>query len=345
MARGIVRAGVYLPAFTDGRRRVRGPDEDDFTLAATALERAVGLGAGPANEAALLPVGFAVPPELPIFARLLGTSLRLDDASGRPGGLAAAIADASRRRGPAWVVVVASDRDRSAVGPPGEGAVAILFDDEGAVAAPEPDGATPAPGAAEGGLGAALAYLSSVRRDAVGARARPDPTLGRPVPGAPADDRPPPPSVSQGAFVPAPRYAESQPSRWRFVAERCAACGLRTFPARGRCPSCGAAEGLRRESLPTEGGQVVAATWIAPGGQPTEFDAQVEGSGPYGVVLAEIAPDARVTLMVADAGRDEIAVGCRVDTVLRRLYPIEGAWRYGRKAVPATAAGASAPIR
>ncbi len=90
---------------------------------------------------------------------------------------------------------------------------------------------------------------------------------------------------------------------------------------------------------------MVAATWIAPGGQPTEFDAQVEGSGPYGVVLAEIAPDARVTLMVADAGRDEIAVGCRVDTVLRRLYPIEGAWRYGRKAVPATAAGASAPIR
>jgi uncharacterized OB-fold protein len=59
-------------------------------------------------------------------------------------------------------------------------------------------------------------------------------------------------------------------------------------------------------------------------------------SGPYGVVLAELVPGVRATLQVADARPADVRVGSRVDTVLRRLYAIEGAWRYGRKAVPAS---------
>ena len=80
---------------------------------------------------------------------------------------------------------------------------------------------------------------------------------------------------------------------------------------------------------------MLAVTWIGQGGQPTEFDGQVEMSGPYGVVLAEVAPDVRVTLTVTEAGPEEVRIGSKVDTGLRRLYPIEGAWRYGRKALPA----------
>lgn len=79
---------------------------------------------------------------------------------------------------------------------------------------------------------------------------------------------------------------------------------------------------------------MVASTTVGPGGQPTEFDDQVARSGPYGVVLVELAPGARVTLQVTDARPGELGVGARVGTSLRRLYPMEGEWRYGRKAVP-----------
>jgi uncharacterized OB-fold protein len=79
---------------------------------------------------------------------------------------------------------------------------------------------------------------------------------------------------------------------------------------------------------------VVAATVIGKGGQPTEFDPQVEALGGYGVVLAEFEPGVRLTLQVTDASPADVRIGDRVGTRLRRLYPMEGEWRYGRKAVP-----------
>jgi uncharacterized OB-fold protein len=140
--------------------------------------------------------------------------------------------------------------------------------------------------------------------------------------------------VSQGAYVPRPRYLENLPSRWRFAGERCGSCGAVTFPARGRCRQCAASDHLEAILLPRDGGEVIASTIIRPGGQPTEFDEQVESSGPYGVVLVELAPGVRVTLQVADAPVGDVGIGALVGTRLRRLYPMEGEWRYGRKAVP-----------
>lgn len=84
---------------------------------------------------------------------------------------------------------------------------------------------------------------------------------------------------------------------------------------------------------------MVASTAIRTGGQPTEFDAQVAALGGYGVVLAELAPGVRVTLQVTGSSNIPLALGSRVDAHLRRLYPMEGEWRYGRKAVPSTASG------
>jgi hypothetical protein len=83
-----------------------------------------------------------------------------------------------------------------------------------------------------------------------------------------------------------------------------------------------------------DGGTVVATTWIGPGGQPTEFDPQVEATGPYGVVLAEFSPGVRATLQLTDADRGEVGLWDRIGTRLRRSYSMDGEWRYGRKAVP-----------
>jgi uncharacterized OB-fold protein len=73
---------------------------------------------------------------------------------------------------------------------------------------------------------------------------------------------------------------------------------------------------------------------IGPGGQPTEFDPQVAEWGSYEVLLVELAPGARATVQLTDAEPGSVRIGDRVDTRLRRVYPIEGEWRYARKAVP-----------
>lgn len=141
-------------------------------------------------------------------------------------------------------------------------------------------------------------------------------------------------TVSEGAYVPRARYLEDLPSRWRLEAERCGHCGTLTFPARGVCRSCHAREGLLPHPLPRDGGMVVAVTTIGQGGQPTEFDPQVAALGEYSVALVELVPGVRSTLQVTDASPGEVHIGSRVATRLRRLYPMEGEWRYGRKAVP-----------
>lgn len=140
-------------------------------------------------------------------------------------------------------------------------------------------------------------------------------------------------AVSQGAYVPRATYLENLPARWRFAAQRCPACGATTFPPRDRCGRCQAVEGLVAVTLPTQGLEVEAVTVVGPGAQPTEFDPWVAAVGPYAVVLARLGPENRATLQLTDSDPTAVRVGARADTVLRRLYAMEGSWRYGRKAV------------
>lgn len=182
------------------------------------------------------------------------------------------------------------------------------------------------------------AFLRGEATEFLGLRRRGPVAWTRPT--GPTEVRTPPPrvpadalrAVSEGAHVPRPRYLENLPSRWRFVADRCGSCGAISFPRRGRCRQCNAREALTELELPHEG-TVEAATVVAPGAQPTEFDPMVARTGAYGVVLVRLADGVRATLMVADGVPVPLPVGHRVTTTLRRLYPIEGEWRYGRKAV------------
>lgn len=150
-------------------------------------------------------------------------------------------------------------------------------------------------------------------------------------------------AVSQGAYLPHPRYVENLASRWRLVGERCPECRALTFPTRGRCRACGRSEGLSPEPLPRTGLEVEAVTTISSGAQPTEFDFLVEATGGYDVALVGLDSDARATFQVTDAYPGSLRVGARVQLVLRRLYPMESEWRYGLKAVPETVAGSPGP--
>ncbi|HKV89988.1 MAG TPA: zinc ribbon domain-containing protein [Thermoplasmata archaeon] len=141
-----------------------------------------------------------------------------------------------------------------------------------------------------------------------------------------------PDARAEGAYVPKPRYLENLPSRWRLIADRCGKCGSWTFPARGSCRNCGAVAPLQPTPLARSGWVVEACTTVRPGAQPTEFDPFVLRAGAYDVVIARSPEGPRGTFQVAGPP-GSAPVGNTVDLVLRRLYPMEGEWRYGRKAV------------
>lgn len=169
----------------------------------------------------------------------------------------------------------------------------------------------------------------------------PAPTMALSAPPAP-DEPHALDARSEGAYVPRARYLENLPSRWRLEADWCPACRQWTFPVRGACSGCGDSEHLERRPLSRTEWKVEAATIVRPGAQPTEFDGTVALSGAYGVVIARSPEGPRGTFQVAGPA-GTIELGTPVTTVLRRLYPMEGEWRYGRKALVPKAPPKSGP--
>jgi uncharacterized OB-fold protein len=302
---------------------VLAPDEDAFTLAVAALE------AFPEGARSPFPTHVHLVGEFPALLdwalpAYLGYPVDLTRHVGGAAGLLRTLAEAATGEGDQPYLVLAADVG----GPQGVHAAALVF-------GPEPGAHPPAWDSVVGVEGGAALAREALHRTGIGdapstSDAEPPWSLDR---GA-AFARAPPSQVSEGAYVPRPRYLENLPSRWRLAADRCARCERITFPRRGLCRFCGLSDRLTPETLPRDGARVVAATVLAKGGQPTEFDPQVDALGPYAVVLAEFAPGVRLTLQVSDARPGDLHIGDRVGTRLRRLYPMEGEWRYGRKAVP-----------
>jgi uncharacterized OB-fold protein len=343
--RGILKAAAYVPPRVVDGRRTAGPDEDGFTLAAAALERLFDESGRDLPVDRILLLGTYPPTAEGDLARFLGSkvpAVRCDDGeSGLRAALAAAL-DPGLGSNSALIVLVDLPSQAESNGiadqpPPPDAGVALLVGENARLdpnllwgdRSGKPVSAT-----------ASLFRLAEKHRagdsaswvgdwdptPAAGRVLEPPRTTPRSVlPGGP---------VSQGAYVPRRTYLDNLPSRWWFAAEKCPSCGTVTFPARGRCKGCGRREGLETLRLPRDGGEVIASTVIGPGGQPTEFDDQVESTGPYGVVIVQLAPGVRVTLQATDFRPGVITIGTRVATRLRRLYPMEGEWRYGRKAVP-----------
>ena len=338
----MVRLAAYVPAGSLGGLRIGAFDEDTFTLGATAVERAWGERDSPSESVEVHLFG-----EYPKMAEwgfpaLLGREAKVLRHPGDAGELARTLQELEESSGGPAILVAAelpertSGRPGHSSSPVGAAAVAFLLEHSSA--------ARPFP-LEKGGTNRSAADVAFHRAKRREARLKPSAYVGD-WDAAPADGRPVNAdlarhaadwdisAVSEGAYVPRARYLENLPSRWRFVAEECDNCHEVTFPARGTCQRCRRRDGLAPLLLPKDGGRVVAVTTIGKGGQPTEFDPQVESSGPYQVALVELANGIRTTLQVTDATAGEVRVGDVVNTLLRRLYPMEGEWRYGRKAVP-----------
>ena len=339
MARGWVRAAVYLPGYqVDGVRR-SGPDEDAFTMGAAALERlGVGRTSAAAGPVRLIAWGEAVEVPTENWQGVLGVPVeRIDvphDRATTWGDLLAAAgrppaSGSSPLTGTVVVGAVAPERGAGSSAPE-EGGYALLVDElsshPGNVlhlpAADAPAVAWPFGSTHDvGNLPAGVAVEAPSELRAL--------PKGSATPGPGSVTR-----VSEGAYLPPSTYREGWPSRWRFEGERCGGCSTTTFPSRGRCRGCGASDGLLPAPLPRDRLRVEAITWIGPGGQPTEFDDLVAITGVYGVALVELAQGIRATVALTDAAPGSVRIGDRLDTRLRRLYALDGSWRYGRKGIP-----------
>ncbi len=343
MSREIRAASFYRPAFEIGGRRRAGSDEDGFTLAVAAGEiLAEAVPAGPVAR-----IHYFGPPLPPEAVAGLPIALGAPTATAAVHGptrsaFAAVLSEELGDGGNGAAVLVAAELGPHRPPPPGDrdgdgGAIALRIGPDGAPAVgplgptgPLPEG--PGPGGEDSALRAAAE---------IGGAGGTVPTIvvsaaARPVPEAPWAREPAfgLDARSEGAYVPRATYLQNLPSRWRFAADRCQACGALTFPVRGRCRECGGAGALHREELSLRGGTVEAVTTIHPGAQPTEFDGMMTYGGAYDVVLVALRPGGRVTLQGTDRPEGGFRVGTTVDSALRRLYPMEGEWRYGRKAVP-----------
>lgn len=340
--RRVVCVAAYVPATRSHGKPAAALDEDAFTLAATAAERA---WRGRREEPG--PILVHLLGEFPPvaewgFSAVLGRNAEVVRHPGDAGELGPTLRSLEGGEGGAALVIAASIPERGVGRPParaaptGAAAVAFLLEPSEAPG-PFPLGK---PGAHRSAVGAALRLgepgKEGIPRATFVGDWEPPPEAGPSV-NVPARDEPTDAglsAVSEGAYVPRARYLENLPSRWRFLAEACGACHGTTFPARRICRRCGRQDSLTPVELPYDGGRVVAVTTVGSGGQPTEFDAQVAKTGPYDVALVELARSMRVTLQVTDIAPGTVRVGDRVNTMLRRLYPMEGEWRYGRKAVP-----------
>lgn len=349
--RRVVRVAAYLPSGRSDGRAVAAVDEDEFTLGATAVERA---WASPREEPGAVSVhlfGEFPPVGEWGFLALLGREGEVVRHPNEASELGRTLRELEEGAGGPALVVAAELPERAharaahRAGSPGAASVAYLL--ESSEDAGPLELAKPAAGRS--------AVTSTLRLGGPRSEVPRTVTLVGdwerlvPVPPAAAGKSSGAwkeanlSAVSEGAYVPRARYLENLPSRWRFRSETCRGCGGTTFPARGICRRCGRSDALTVLALPLDGGRVVAITTVGKGGQPTEFDPQVEAFGPYDVALVELARGMRVTLQVTDCPAGTLHVGDRVNTMLRRLYPMEGEWRYGRKAVPARSSMARGP--
>ncbi|GAA0682390.1 OB-fold domain-containing protein [Natronoarchaeum mannanilyticum] len=139
-----------------------------------------------------------------------------------------------------------------------------------------------------------------------------------------------------GAYVSIPSWQRTVDQRHRLVAGECPGCGALNFPPSGACRRCNATADAY-DPVPLPGtGTVEAVTTIAQGGAPPEFVEQQSKSGPFvSAVVALDGPRGEETVSIPTqvlASDDEVEIGTRVETTIRRIYTQEDVIRYGFKA-------------
>lgn len=100
----------------------------------------------------------------------------------------------------------------------------------------------------------------------------------------------------------------------RFEGVKCTKCGKVYFPVKYVCRQCGFDGELKRMKLSGRG-TIVSYTRVY-AGVPEFFEDQI----PYSLAVVELEEGPRVLSQVVDCDEEEIKIGLKVKTVVRKLY-------------------------
>jgi len=127
------------------------------------------------------------------------------------------------------------------------------------------------------------------------------------------------------------RFWRENASRYNLIGSRCTVCGSAHFPPREVCPTCGRRSIGKMEELKLSGeGEVLTYSIVH------EAPSQLEMQKPYVIAIVQMAEGVRVTGQVIDVEPDEVKIGMRVRTTLRKLSEdgAAGTIHYGYKFMP-----------
>ncbi len=132
--------------------------------------------------------------------------------------------------------------------------------------------------------------------------------------------------TTMGAYVPRATWDRSLAARYRLEGTECGE-GHLEFPPRPMCGRCG------RKTGPKElvrNGTLETFTVVAKGAGPSEYEPFQLVVGDYLVGVAGF-DGVRVPAMFTETAPENVRIGMPVETVFRRLYGMDGEWRYGLK--------------
>ncbi|MFQ6114824.1 MAG: Zn-ribbon domain-containing OB-fold protein [bacterium] len=126
-----------------------------------------------------------------------------------------------------------------------------------------------------------------------------------------------------------PRFWRSIQSRYNLIGVRCDNCKEIFYPPRRICPNCRRLSKLEEVKLNGKG-KVVTYTIIY--SAPENFEKQT----PYIMAIVELDQGPRLTTQIVDCDLDQIKIGMRVRSVLRKIQEDgeAGLVHYGCKFIP-----------
>lgn len=136
-----------------------------------------------------------------------------------------------------------------------------------------------------------------------------------------------------GAHIPVPMYQRAIAQRYLLVGLKCRRCGKINFPPKAACKYCGELDNFEKVQLSGKG-RVYSFTIIEGPGAPPEFADEAAFKGAYPVALVELDEGPRIVAQLVGVPLKDIAIGMRVEAVLRKIYTEEDIIRYGYKFRP-----------
>jgi uncharacterized OB-fold protein len=111
-----------------------------------------------------------------------------------------------------------------------------------------------------------------------------------------------------------PRYWRENQSRYNMIGVKCANCGKAYFPQRTMCPDCGRKSIGRMGEFKFSGaGKIYSITVVH------EAHEQYDMQKPYIIALIELDEGAKILGQIIDAEPDDVKIGDRVRSTLRKL--------------------------